>query len=154
MYLSIDFQEEYKRLDHLCKDCLRSGEGVSEYIRQMEATAYSGRRFVRTWEDDYQQLKHVRWVRNQLAHEVGTLESDICTEEDLAWVESFYERIINGTDPFTLLRKAKEEEARRAAQRARAEKQEIKSLPQQQTPPVESRSIWDKLVSRIKRFFS
>lgn len=39
MYLSIEFQEEYKRLDRLCKDYLASAEGVSEYIRQMESTS-------------------------------------------------------------------------------------------------------------------
>lgn len=27
MYLSIEFQEEYKRLDRLCKDYFRSSEG-------------------------------------------------------------------------------------------------------------------------------
>lgn len=108
--LNLEFQEEYKRLDRLCKDYLSSAEGVSEYIRQMESTPWSNRRYVFTWEDDYKQLKHVRWVRNQLAHEVGTLNSDICTEDDLDWVQSFYNRIMDGSDPFTVIRKAKAEE--------------------------------------------
>lgn len=52
-------------------------------------------------------LKHVRWIRNQFAHEIGTLESDICTINDLNYIKDFYDRIQNGTDPFTLIRKAK-----------------------------------------------
>ena len=109
-YLCVEFQEEYKRLDRLCKDYLRSKEGVSEYIRQMESTSWYERGYVYTWEEDYKQLRHIRWVRNQLAHEVGTLNSDICSEEDLAYVKSFYSRIIGGNDPFTLIRKAKEKQ--------------------------------------------
>lgn len=114
--LNVEFQEEYKRLDRLCKDYLSSTEGVSEYISQMELAPWNDRRYVSTWEDDYKQLKHVRWVRNQLAHEVGTLNSDICTEDDLDWVQSFYNGIMNGSDPFSIIRKAKDEERRRTAQ--------------------------------------
>ena len=29
---NINFQEKYKSLDNLCKDCYNSQEGVSEYI--------------------------------------------------------------------------------------------------------------------------
>ena len=46
-----------------------------------------------TWDADYKQLKHFRWLRNQLAHEVGTLNADFCTEEDLALLKKFYSRI-------------------------------------------------------------
>ncbi len=151
MYLSIEFQEEYKRLDRLCKDYFRSSEGVSEYIRQMESTPCSNRRYVYTWEDDYKQLKHVRWVRNQLAHEVGTLDSDICTEEDLEWIKSFYTRIINGNDPFTVIRKAKEEEAHRTKQQAQTRKSTLAASP---TSPPKKPSFWERFVSNIKSFFS
>lgn len=110
MYLSIEFQEEYKRLDRLCKDYLASAEGVSEYIRQMESTSIHDRCYVCSWENDYKQLKHVRWIRNQFAHEVGTLNSNICTEADLIWVINFHNRIIDGNDPFTIIRKAQSAE--------------------------------------------
>ncbi len=159
MYLSIEFQEEYKRLDRLCKDYLSSAEGVSEYIRQMESTSWRNRYYVYTWEDDYKQLKHVRWVRNQLAHEVGTLDSDICTEEDLEWITSFYNRIINGSDPFTMIRKAKEEEERRAKQQVQA-RRAIATEAHEQTPPnireqnSPKTSFWDRLIASIKSFFS
>ena len=149
--LNLDFQEEYKRLDRLCKDYLSIAEGVSEYIRQMEATPWSNRRYVLTWEDDYKQLKHVRWVRNQLAHEVGTLNSDICTEDDLYWVQSFYNRIINGSDPFTVIRKSKAEEALRAKQQAQERKAAVADHPKPAQPKP---SLWDRLIANIRKIFS
>ncbi len=154
--LNLEFQEEYKRLDRLCKDCLSNAEGVSEYIRQMESTPWCNRRYALTWEDDYQQLKHVRWVRNQLAHEVGTLNSDICTEADLDWVKRFYNRIINGSDPFAVIRKAKAEETLRAKQQERARKTTVANYPDptQYDSTQHSPSFWDKLIAIIKKIFS
>lgn len=163
--LNIEFQEEYKRLDRLCKDYLSSTEGVSEYIRQMESTQLSNRRYVHTWENDYKQLRHIRWIRNQLAHEVGTLNSNICTKEDLDWVKNFYNRIITGSDPFTIIRKKLEEEARRAKQQEQARKAVVsnqpKSTQQKQTrqkttrqkPKHQKLSFWSRLVVNIKKFF-
>lgn len=149
--LNLEFQEEYKRLDRLCRDYLSSREGVSEYIRQMESTPFCNRRYVFTWEEDYKQLKHVRWIRNQLAHEVGSLNSDICTEDDLDWVQSFYNRILNGSDPFTIIREAKAEEALRAKQQAQARKATVADHPK---PPQPKPSLWDRLIANIKKFFS
>lgn len=150
-YLSIEFQEEYKRLDHLCKDYLRSKEGVSEYIRQMESTSWRERGYVYTWEEDYKQLKHIRWVRNQLAHEVGTLNSDICSEEDLAYVKSFYSRIMSGNDPFTLVRKAKEKQKNQTKQQVPTREQ---TTTKTSKPAQQSVSLWDKLIAIIRDFFS
>ena len=159
MYTSIVFQEEYKRLDQLCKDYLSSDKGVSSYIEQMEDTAYQNRRYVRSWEEDYKQLKHVRWVRNQLAHEVGTLDSDLCTEEDLEWVKEFTYRIMHGTDPFSVARQAKQaEEARR---RASAKSQKSQSaydvLRPSYTPytpkPQRERSLLEKIFDFLSDLF-
>lgn len=150
-YLCIEFQEEYKRLDHLCKDYLRSKEGVSEYIRQMESTSWRERGYVYTWEEDYKQLKHIRWVRNQLAHEVGTLNSDICSEEDLAYVKSFYSRIMSGNDPFTLVRKAKEKQKNQRKQQVPTREQ---TTTKTSKPAQQSVSLWDKLIAIIRDFFS
>ena len=145
--LNIDFLEEYKRLDHLCKDILSSNDGISEYIRQMEEPQYSDCRFVNTWDDDYRQLKHMRWVRNKLTHEIGTLNSDICREDDIEWVKSFYNRIINTDDPLSAIRKSKEE-------RAKQEKQKAAPNIQKNSPVQTLSAFWNKLVTNIKDFFS
>lgn len=105
MLLCLEFQEAYKGLDKLCRECLSSYDGVSGYIRLMESEWY-GEQYVSTWNSDLKKLKHVRWVRNQLSHEVGTLESNICSQFDLEFVDDFYERIMNTTDPLAMLRQA------------------------------------------------
>lgn len=112
MLLCLEFQEAYKSLDKLCRECLSGYDGVSGYIRLMENEWY-GEHYVSTWNSDLKKLKHVRWVRNQLSHEVGTLESNICSQFDLEFVDDFYERIMNTTDPLAMLRKAREIENQR-----------------------------------------
>lgn len=101
---NIRFQEAYKRLDNLCKDCYGSQEGVSEYIRQMDRYMFDGETIVPSWKSDYKNLKHIRWVRNQLAHEVGTLNSDIVKDDDLSFVTNFTQKIMNAVDPLSQLR--------------------------------------------------
>lgn len=159
MYLSITFQEEYKRLDKLCKDYLSSEKGVSSYIEQMEATAIQNRRYVLTWDEDYKQLKHVRWVRNKLAHEVGTLNSDFCTEEDLEWVQEFTNRILRGTDPFSTARKAKQTQETRNRSIAKSQKQTSYEVLQPNYKPLPNNnrrepSLWEKIIDFLDNLFS
>lgn len=124
MKLCIEFQEDYKALDKLCKECLSSDVGVTEYINLMDATPIGDRRLVPSWDEDYKKIKHIRWVRNQLAHEVGAMEAGICGEEELTFVKIFYNRMFSGNDPLTLLRKAKEQESRRVAEAKRMARQD------------------------------
>lgn len=147
--LNITFQEEYKRLDKLCKECFSSLDGVSEYIRQMESSQYSLQRFGVSWKSDYQMLKHIRWIRNQLSHEVGTLQSDICSQEDLDFVTTFYSKIMNCADPLAQMRILKENE--RKTQREK----HIDSINKQTKPnePVIKNSVFSKLLEKIKKIF-
>ena len=153
--LNVKFQEEYKRLDKLCKDYLSGTEGVSEYIREMESTPLSDSRYSNTWDYDYKKLKRIRWIRNQLAHEVGTLNSDICTEDDLRWTCSFIDRILHGEDPFSTVRKEKNAEAIRKKQQKQAagiQHGEIQAENNIQNPEASNakQSLWGK----IKSFFA
>lgn len=66
--IEILFFEEYKKLDNLCKDLFKSDRGVSQYIEEMECTPLSKSRLVELWQNDYKMLKHVRWIRNNIAH--------------------------------------------------------------------------------------
>ena len=65
-----------------------------------------GSYFVKGWDEDLKQLKHYRWVRNKIAHEPGCSESNMCTPEDALWLDNFYSRIMNQTDPLALYAKA------------------------------------------------
>ena len=133
--LNVEFLENYKRLDCLCKDSLSSEEGVSEYLRQMENICWEDRTKISCWTDDYQGLKHVRWVRNKLVHEVGAWEAGLCTIEELNYVKDFYERILKSKDSLSIARAMKESDS--------------KPLADSQEQP----SFWDRLVAKVKSFF-
>lgn len=100
--LDNEFFEAYKRLDKLCREIFDCKNGVSEYISQMENMP-NGRYRIASWDSDYKMLKHLRWLRNQIAHD--TTGNSISTQEDILWAESFYNRIMEQKDPFSQLRK-------------------------------------------------
>lgn len=101
--LNWEFFEAYKGLDELCKQILScEGSGVSQYIDEMSKDK-QGRMLVKGWEQDYKQLKRMRWIRNQLAHESNSFEENLVTVQDLEWVKEFRNHIMECTDPFSLL---------------------------------------------------
>ncbi len=113
-----DFFEAYKKLDRLCSDLYTEKNGISAYIADMEAKTAMGHYLVPSWDSDYKSLKHVRWVRNQIAHESDVLQ--LSETSDLSFVQDFYDRILSEADPLTLLRKA---EARQKAVRVNSQSQ-------------------------------
>lgn len=104
--LDNEFFEAYKRLDSLCSDIYGCRNGVSQYIEDMEHSSHQGQLAVPMWDQSYKTLKHLRWVRNQIAHDSGQLQ--FCEEYDLQNITNFYDSIISGQDPLTLLRKYRE----------------------------------------------
>ena len=99
--LDMEFFDKYKDVDKFCGDMLSSHSGISEYIDQMEKTPASERRYVPSWERDYRMLKHLRYVRNQIAHANNDV---ISTEEDFFELNEFYDRLLSGNHPFALIR--------------------------------------------------
>ena len=75
------------------------------YIAEMESSVY-GARYVPGWESDLKKLKHYRWVRNRIVHDPEFSEEDLTGQEDVRWLEDFYDRIMDQTDPLALYRKA------------------------------------------------
>lgn len=88
--LEIEFLEEYKRLDKLCQDMLSSLSGVSEYINRMESFYKDGSYYIDDWNESYKTLKHLRWLRNKIVHNID--ESD-CSFEELEALKYFYHDI-------------------------------------------------------------
>lgn len=111
--INVTFLEEYKRVDNYIRDAFGNGEGVSEYIREMEARQAEGVVRVATWKDDYKTLKHLRWVRNQLAHEVS-IRADICDRSDVEWLRGFGKRLKGVRDPLAVVNAWEREVAKRA----------------------------------------
>lgn len=143
--LNVKFQEKYKQLDLLCKDIFSSKEGVSEYIKEMENTNSQFSRYILDWANVYKQLKHMRWLRNQLAHEVGAFNFDLCSDYDLKWLNDFYNSILSRTDPL--------------AQVGQLERQ--KQLHQNNSNSNKTQiniktkvSLWDKIKAKFKSWFS
>ena len=99
------FIDSYKHLEKLCGEILNDDRRVSAYIDEMLKTP-NGAFYVRGWNEDLKKLKHYRFVRNQISHEPGCNEMNMCEPDDELWIENFYARIMNGTDPLALYRKA------------------------------------------------
>lgn len=99
------FIDTYKHLEKLCGEILDDDRRISAYIDEMIDTP-DGRNCVQGWDDDLKNLKHYRWVRNQISHDPDCNESNMCDPEDELWLRRFYSRIMKQTDPLSLYRKA------------------------------------------------
>lgn len=94
--VQIELLEEYKYVDSICRDILSAEKGVTAYIEQMEATPPAIWCKIAGWDDDYRKLKHIRWLRNQIAHDTGYVQ---CTSSDVAWLKAFHNRLLTQRDP-------------------------------------------------------
>lgn len=156
LLINVKFQEEYKKLDALCKEMLGGEVGVTEYINQMDLTPLCDQSLIDSWHKDYKNLKHYRWVRNKLAHEVGALDEELCNKEDIAWLKDFSSRIKKGQDPFSAIEKAKKSKQKKEIKpKAKKEpKQKIKkekpTKSSKGTNNAESTSLWAKFTNGIK----
>ena len=104
------FLDSYKRLEKLCNEIYGDNHGISSYIDDMSKLT-SASRYVLSWNDDLKQLKHYRWVRNQIVHEPNCTEENMCEYGDAEWLDDFHSRIMSGNDPLTLYRKAQSAQA-------------------------------------------
>lgn len=101
----MEFMNAYKRLEKLCGDILNDERRISAYIDEM-AKISDGSTKVHNWDNDLKKLKHYRWIRNQIVHEPDCQEENICHPDDVAWLNNFYSRIMNQTDPLALYLKS------------------------------------------------
>ncbi len=101
----MSFIDSYKHLEKLCGEVLNDDRRVSAYIDEMLNKPY-GSYLVKGWDDDLKKLKHYRWVRNKIAHEPDCTEQNMCEPNDYRWLDNFYSRIMNGTDPLSLYSQA------------------------------------------------
>lgn len=110
--LDSTFFEQFKKLDNQCCHMFgcKSG-GVTQYIDSMTCN-WAGQQLVPGWVQDYKSLKHVRWLRNKLAHEF--VDYQLSEVEDLEFLEDFHHRVQRGCDP---LSKAKRLSAKKSRAR-------------------------------------
>lgn len=99
--IQIEFLDEYKYVDKICREMLGTEKGVTAYIEQLDETPVTVRYWITEWNDEYRQLKHIRWLRNQIVHSTGYVD---CTQSDLDWLKDFHNRLLTQQD---LLAKAR-----------------------------------------------
>ena len=99
--IQIEFLDEYKYVDKICREMFGAEKGVTAYIEQLDETPVTVRYWITEWNDEYRQLKHIRWLRNQIAHSTGYVE---CTQSDLDRLKDFHNRLLTQQD---LLAKAR-----------------------------------------------
>ncbi len=104
--LEMEFFEEFKSVDNICKDIFQSQQGVTEYINQMEENDLRGSRSVPNWNEKYKMLKHLRWLRNQIAHDSGVPD---LMESDLLELQNFHKQLLKQNDPLAIISKAMRE---------------------------------------------
>ncbi len=102
----MSFIDSYKRLEKLCSEMYGDPHGLSTYIDEMLGKP-NGSYYVSGWNEDLKQLKHYRWVRNQIVHEPGCTEENMCEPSDAQWLDHFYSRIMSTNDPLALYHKAR-----------------------------------------------
>jgi len=105
--LNDEFLEIYKRIDAFCRDTYNSDKGVTSYIDEMSRTV-GATWDVWGWDEAFTKLKNYRHIRNAYAHDVGTSYSDICTEEDIEWLQGFYDKLMSAKDPISLYTQKKQ----------------------------------------------
>jgi hypothetical protein len=93
--VQIELLEEYKYVDAICRDMLGAEKGVSAYIEQLDETPVTVRYWITDWKDEYRQLKHIRWLRNQIAHSTESVE---CSQADVDWLKGFHNRLLTQQD--------------------------------------------------------
>lgn len=111
------FMQSYKRLDNLCKDM--NQVGITGYIAEMQQIP-NGDRYVPHWQSDYQKLHYYRHIRNQIAHETDATEEMLCSSEDIAWIEGFYQQILDQSDPLAVYHKAMRAQKNTASAKAKS----------------------------------
>lgn len=101
----MSFIDSYKRLEKLCNEMYGANYGLSAYIDDMLNNP-AGAKYIEDWNQTLKQLKHYRWIRNQIVHEPNCNEENMCAPDDSLWLDKFYSRILASNDPLSLYRKS------------------------------------------------
>ena len=115
----MEFINSYKQLEKLCNEIYGDNHGISSYIDDMSKLT-SASRYVSSWDNDLKQLKHYRWIRNQIVHEPNCTEENMCEYEDAKWLDNFHSRIMSGTDPLALYRKIRSSQVAQKPKQAKS----------------------------------
>ena len=135
--MTMSFIDSYKRLEKLCSEIYSDNYGVSLYIDEMLNTP-TGAQYVPGWDKDLKQLKHYRWVRNQIVHNPGCAEENVCEYGDAQWLDNFRSRIMSANDPLALYRKARNSQPMQKTRQTYTPEPRTYTYPQRTSTPQRS----------------
>ena len=98
------FLESYIRIEKFCNEIYNEKNGITCYVEEMKSKNVSAAQGY-YWEDDLDRLKKYRHIRNKMVHEVDGFDSENCSQEDIAWLDDFYNKLMTGEDPLSRYRK-------------------------------------------------
>ena len=99
--IDLEYFDEYKYVEKICNDMYGDG-GISAYIEIMENTTNGKKVFIHNWDNYYKMLKHLRWLRNQIAHGTGSFD---VTNQDIKDIKQVHNDLLMTQDPLALLYK-------------------------------------------------
>ena len=97
----MEYFNEYKSVEKICNE-MYGENGVSAYINDMQNCTSREKSFIVNWDKKLKDLKHLRWLRNQIAH---PNDSYGVTPQDLTDIKAFYDELMTQQDPLALLYK-------------------------------------------------
>ncbi len=105
MDINNEFLEEFKKLDKMLSDAFGERHGVTAYINEMKTKW----QYDIGWREDFERLKKLRNIRNNLVHEVGYGGIQRVTKEDIDFIKNFHKRFLERKDPLAQIRKRPKE---------------------------------------------
>ena len=99
--IDMEYFNEYKSVEKICNE-MYGENGVSAYINDMQNCTSREKSFIVNWDKKLKDLKHLRWLRNQIAHPNDSYE---VTQQDLTDIKAFYDELMTQQDPLALFYK-------------------------------------------------
>ena len=94
--------EHFGDLERLCNQIYSDRHGVTRYIDDMKSTRCYNSAAMTGWQRTLDQLIAIRHKRNKLSHGEVSFSSAYATEDDIDFLITFRNSILNQTDPLAL----------------------------------------------------
>ena len=101
--LNYRFFDLFTKVDKLCIDIYQNEHGLADYVEDMRSISTCTVEEIPDWGADLFQLITLRNIRNSLINTPGAFSEEVCTQEQVDWLERFYQRIMDRQDPLALL---------------------------------------------------
>lgn len=124
--IDMEYFSEYKVVERMCRD-MYGEDGVKAYIEEMETTNNREKMFISNWDTKLRTLKHLKWLRNQIAHDNEIYE---VTEQDFTDIKAFHDELLTQQDPLALLHK-EIENAKKKQQEYKLQQKQMQKTVQQ-----------------------